>query len=283
MKIKKAVITAASLEQSLLPLNMITDAHGKTCSVLGVSVQEAVSAGAEEVCIIVQPGSAEPYQAAVGDTLANLHFVNQTLQQGYGAAVYAAREFIDNAPFLHLVADHVFVGENGHSCASQVVSMAEANECSVSGVQATHESLLRHFGTVGGTKMLGESKVYKVNALREKPTPTEAEQYLMVSGLRAGYYLCFFGIHVLTPAIMPLLEDALNRDPTATVGLTPVLAELTSRERFLAVEVHGRRFPLDIPYGLLHAQLALALSGRDRDRVLTGLCELLAQSTASTH
>ncbi|NDF01172.1 MAG: UTP--glucose-1-phosphate uridylyltransferase, partial [Verrucomicrobia bacterium] len=30
-------------------------------------------------------------------------------------------------------------------------------------------------------------------------------------------------------------------------------------------------------YGLLTAQLALALSGKDRDEVLTGLVELLAQ------
>jgi len=32
-----------------------------------------------------------------------------------------------------------------------------------------------------------------------KPTPTLAETELPVAGLRAGHYLCFFGMHVLTP------------------------------------------------------------------------------------
>ena len=41
----------------------------------------------------------------------------------------------------------------------------------------------------------------------EKPTPTEAEQRLIVPGLRAGHYLCFFGMHVLTPAVMELLGE----------------------------------------------------------------------------
>jgi UTP--glucose-1-phosphate uridylyltransferase len=40
--------------------------------------------------------------------------------------------------------------------------------------------------------------------------------------------------------------------------------------------VAGRRFDIGAPYGLLYAQLALSLSGRDRDRVLTQLLELVA-------
>ena len=32
-----------------------------------------------------------------------------------------------------------------------------------------------------------------------EPTPSVAEQQLTVPGLRAGFYLCFFGVHVLTP------------------------------------------------------------------------------------
>ncbi|NDA69016.1 MAG: UTP--glucose-1-phosphate uridylyltransferase, partial [Verrucomicrobia bacterium] len=38
-----------------------------------------------------------------------------------------------------------------------------------------------------------------------------------------------------------------------------------------------RRYDIGAHYGLLTAQLALALSGKDRDEVLTGLVELLAQ------
>jgi len=38
----------------------------------------------------------------------------------------------------------------------------------------------------------------RLKTVIEKPTPTVAEQQLLV-GLGAGYYLCFFGMHVLPP------------------------------------------------------------------------------------
>ena len=69
---------------------------------------------------------------------------------------------------------------------------------------------------------------------------------------------------------MDLLAEEIARteaDPGARIALSPVLAPLAERERYLALEVQGRRYPIDARYGLLTAQLALALSGRDRDEV----------------
>ena len=45
----------------------------------------------------------------------------------------------------------------------------------------------------------------------------------------------------------------------------PALARLAENERYLAAELAGRRYDFGVKYGLLTAQLALALSGRDRD------------------
>jgi UTP--glucose-1-phosphate uridylyltransferase len=42
--------------------------------------------------------------------------------------------------------------------------------------------------------------------------------------------------------------------------------------------LQGRRYDIGVQYGLLTAQLALALNGKDRDEVLTLLIELLAQT-----
>ena len=91
----------------------------------------------------------------------------------------------------------------------------------------------------------------------------------MVPGIRAGYYLCFFGIHVLTPAVMELLEKGA---PT----LSAALADLARHEQYLALEDEGRRYDLGARYGLLVAQLALALNGQDRAQVLSQMLELLA-------
>jgi UTP--glucose-1-phosphate uridylyltransferase len=115
----------------------------------------------------------------------------------------------------------------------------------------------------------------------EKPTPTQAEQDLVVAGLRSGYYLCFFGMHVLTPAVMETLGRLLtdtNADPP--VQLAAALATLAQQERYLALEVNGTRYNIGVKYGLLIAQLALSLTGKDREHILTELVELLALRVA---
>jgi UTP--glucose-1-phosphate uridylyltransferase len=117
--------------------------------------------------------------------------------------------------------------------------------------------------------MASRQDLYRVDTVLEKPTPTEAEQSLIVPGLRAGHYLCFFGMHVLTPGVMDILGKGV---PT----LSAALAELARHEQYLALEQPNRRYDLGARYGLLTAQLALALAGQDRSEVLSQLLELLA-------
>jgi UTP--glucose-1-phosphate uridylyltransferase len=184
---------------------------------------------------------------------------------------------VRSQPFLLLVGDHLYLSGNQKRCAQQLVEIAATENCSVSAVQATHESKLPYYGAVGGHLVDGRKGLYQISQVLEKPTPTEAEQTIIVPGLRAGHYLCFFGIHVLTPAVMDLLDEDLSRSTAQNVALSSALSRLASRERYLASELQGRRYDIGVKYGLLTAQLALALDGKDRDEVLTGLVDLLAR------
>jgi UTP--glucose-1-phosphate uridylyltransferase len=84
-------------------------------------------------------------------------------------------------------------------------------------------------------------------------------------------------MHVLTPTVMEFLADDIARaGGKGGVALSPTLARLAQRERYLASELQGRRYDIGVKYGLLTAQLALALDGKDREEVLSGLVELLA-------
>jgi UTP--glucose-1-phosphate uridylyltransferase len=195
--------------------------------------------------------------------------------RGYGHAVYCARDFTAGQPFLHLVGDHLWVSGNGEGCAQQLVEVAAVEACSVSAVQASRETLLRFFGTVGGRRVPGRQDLYLIENVIEKPTPTEAEQKLLVPGLRAGHYLCFFGLHVLTPAVIDILGRCIESG-APNLTLSQALAELARRERYLALERSWFRYDVGVKYGLLTAQLALALAGKDRDTVLSQLLELLA-------
>ena len=62
----------------------------------------------------------------------------------------------------------------------------------------------------------------------------------------------------------------------APVMLSPALAELARRERYLAMVVNGLRYNVGLKYGTLIAQLALTLNGADREEILAQLVELLA-------
>ena len=52
---------------------------------------------------------------------------------------------------------------------------------------------------------------------------------------------------------------------------------LAGRERYLALEIVGRRYNLGLTYGLLTAQLTLGLAGKDRGEILALMVELLAR------
>ncbi len=76
---------------------------------------------------------------------------------------------------------------------------------------------------------------------------------------------------------MQLLRVEVDRSSQGNVTLSAALAHLAARERYLASELQARRYDIGVKYGLLTAQLALALEGQDRDEVLSGLVELLAR------
>lgn len=278
MKIAKAVITAAHPGQRHLPLQTLVDRDGNRKSALQILIEEVVSTGIEQVALVTCPGDGPTYAEAAGPHAPKLNFVAQEAPRGYGDAVLRAAPFVGDEPFLLLVSDHLYVSADAKSCAAQLVEVAAQADCSVSAVQATHESKLGSYGAVGGhlesAQPGGRSQrgLYLVERVVEKPTPTEAEQHLMVPGLRAGFYLCFFGIHVLTPRVMRLLAE----DRGERVHLSPALARLSQAERYLALELAGRRHDLDAKYGLFTAQLGLALAGHDRAEVLSQIVESLA-------
>ncbi len=276
MKILKALVTAANPRQRTLPLQTLVDQHGEPKTALQIVLEEAAGAGIEEFCVIVCPGDEAAYANACGALRERVRFVVQAEPRGYGHAILCGREFIGTEPFLHLVGDHLHVSQGKKSCARQLLDIAIAENSSVSAVQPTRESQITSYGAIGGRLVGGEQPLYQIEAVLEKPTPSVAEQQLVVPGLRAGFYLCFFGLHVLGAEIFTILEEQRTAAPDRPLGLSPALHALAGRQRYLAFSVAGRRYDIGAAYGLLFAQLALSLSGRERDHVLTQLVELLA-------
>jgi UTP--glucose-1-phosphate uridylyltransferase len=159
--------------------------------------------------------------------------------------------------------------------------LASREGCAVSAVNPTIEHQVSRYGTLTGKHIPNQAGVYQIENIIEKPSLSVAELQLQTPGLRAGYYLCFFGMHVLTPAIFGLLDDAIKTGST-NILLTPSLQALATQEKYLALEVKGNRYDLSRRHGLLRAQIALGLAGDAHDETLTTMVELLAEANAST-
>jgi UTP--glucose-1-phosphate uridylyltransferase len=282
MRIRKAVITAAGDYHARLPLQTLVDRTGEIRTVLRLMLDEVVDSGIEEVAIVIRPGQQEAYLTAAGPHSGRLTFFEQNDPRGYGDAILRARDFLANEAFLHLVSDHLYLSRTTRLCAKQLIDAAEKFQCSVSAIQPTRENEVAYFGTVGGTPLAQSDNLYEVTTVIEKPTPTIAEQKLIVAGQRAGYYLCLFGMHVLTPAVLTLLQRTLDAASSgANIDLSSSLNQLSRTEKYLALEIDGARYNISYKYGLLFAQLAFSLSGADRDLILTELVKLLAERHGS--
>jgi UTP--glucose-1-phosphate uridylyltransferase len=311
MKIRKAVITAAARGERLYPVAdtvqkamlPVMDTDGLHKPVIQIIAEEAFGSGIEEICVVCAPGDGPRYISAfqslhanllqsykgidwakeeadkIDHLLGRLHFAEQTEALGYGHAVSCARNFVNNEPFLLLLGDYLYVSHvPGKRCAQQLIDLAVGENCSVSAVNPTVEHLIGKYGTVTGKHLPNMPGVYLIEKLIEKPSLSIAELELQTPGLRMGYYLCFFGMHVLTPLIFQILEKHIQTSTNGNTLLTPALQELSVQDKYLALEVKGNRYDISKKYGLLQAQISLGLAGQAHDQTLTTIVESLAEA-----
>ncbi len=311
MNIKKAVITAAGRGARQYPasntvqkaMQPFVDRDGITKPVIQIIAEEAIDSGIESIAVISAPGDEEQYRAQFKSISENLQgsykgqdwamkqverlrnlerrleFIPQKSPEGFGHAVWCAKDFVGKEPFLLLLGDHLYISGESRRCATQIMDLAREMECSVAAVQETSEHLISLYGTIGGKRISGKPHVYAIDNLMEKPNLSIAECHLQVPGLRPGHYLCFFGMHVLTPRIFQILDEHIekNHREKGEIQLTPALRDLSRQEKYLALETCGHRFNIGVPYGYVEAQIALALAGKDREKMLSILVEILLQ------
>jgi UTP--glucose-1-phosphate uridylyltransferase len=275
MQIKKALITVAGIDQRKLPIQSLVDREGNRRTVLEILIEEVRQAGIEEIGVVIHPGDLNIYSEIVAGN-PQINFIEQDKQLGYGYAVLCGASFIGDDYFLHLVGDHLYINRTNVLCANHLTEIAKLHKCSVSAVTSTRENLIPNYGTIGGKRVPSTNNLYLIDKVIEKPTPTIAEQKLIIPGLRTGQYLCFFGMHVLSPNLMLILEQNLKRANGNKIGLSDSLNELAQKEQYLALEKNDLRFDIGARYGLLKAQLALSISGTDRDQVMTELLDFFA-------
>ncbi len=310
-KVRKAVITAAgrgtrmypattTIQKEMLPL---MDRDGICKPAIQIIIEEALESGIEEVCLVVNPTNKSQIEdhfaalshedlklfkgkdwallqsARIQQIAARLTFAVQNAPDGYGHAVYCAKDFVGDEPFLLMLGDHIYTSAIEKRCARQALDVFEEYGASVSAVQQTPTELLHLFGTVCGQRLNEHPPTYDIEHIYEKPAQDYAEANLRQAGLLHGMYLCFFGIHVMTPTIFDWIKYAIDNDlrEKGEFQFTSAQERLrASGERYLAVETDGERHDIGIPFGYAQTQAALAINSVYKEQMLASLVRTLA-------
>jgi len=282
-RVRKAVIPAAGFGTRLFPASKATkkelfpiiDRDGVAKPAILLIVEEALQAGIEEVIIIVQehdlkdfesffrtqitienynklPANFREYAQRILEIGRRVTFVIQEMQEGFGHAVYCAREAVGEEPFLLMLGDHLYRSNGQKSCAQQLMEAYHKHGVSVVGLRRTPESQIANFGTVTGA-WIEESVLLNITEMVEKPTVDYARHNLNVPGLPEGEYLTFFGQYIIKPLIFKYLEEHIRNNvrERGEFQLTSALDRLRQEDGFLGLIIDGQRFDIGLPESYL--------------------------------
>jgi UTP-glucose-1-phosphate uridylyltransferase/mevalonate kinase len=279
-KVRKAVIPAAGFGTRLFPASKATkkeffpvvDRDGVAKPAILMIVEEAFEASIEEIIIIVQPGDLAQFQSFFNTQISienfnklptesrryaeylldigkRVSFVTQNNQEGFGHAVYCAREPIGDEPFLLMLGDHIYRATDGHvSCARQLIDTYTGT--SLIGLRLTPEDKIKNFGAVAGVWLEDEDqKLLNITEVAEKPSLDYACEHLRIPGLPEGEYLTVFGQYILQPEVFEYLEENItnNLRERGEFQLSTVLDRLRQYDGLHGLMIDGDRFDIGIP------------------------------------
>ena len=294
--IQKAIIPIAGYGTRLFPatkavpkaLFPIIDQDGIAKPVIQLIIEEALTAGVEEVCLVAQPQQVDPiadyFSGTVADAIREkaelaaqadrleeigerLHFAIQAEPEGFGHAIYCAKDFAAGEPVIILLGDHLYISESGVSCAKQLADVYTQVGQSVTSLDLCHESELSLNGIVHGDPAVQSPRMFTLAQISEKPAVEFAREHLRVDGIPDQQYLCNFGIDLLTPILFDIL-DYNYRHRIVTHGeiqLRDAMSEMIKQEGMYGYRVAGKRYDTGNPQDLLKSVNAFGLHGPYRD------------------
>lgn len=277
--VRKAVIPAAGFGTRLFPATKVVkkeffpiiDKDGRAKPVIMAIVEEAISAGIEEVGIVVQncdvPLFADFFQSPPSQELLNklspqnqeyslyiqelgskITILMQDEQEGFGHAVFCAKNWVNDEPFLLMLGDHLYASDTETSCASQLLDVYNQVSQSVIGLRVTAAEVIHHYGCAAGTWKESNS-LLSMTQIYEKPSLDYARQHLHVDAMNDDQFLSIFGMYILQPRIFDYLEDNIfnNIRERGEFQLTSCLEQLRQEEGITGYVVKGRCFDTGLP------------------------------------
>ena len=254
-----------AIPKGLFPL---VDVDGRTKPTIQLILEEAFESGIERLCLVTGPGEDGPFQRyldiahreGAAPWAPNVTFAVQPTPEGYGHAVYCARDAAAGQPALVMLGDTIYESFEPSRCSAQLLDAYARCGASVSGLQRLTEAQLAGFGTIRGEPVpeFGP-RTYRVRHVIEKPTPAQAREALVTPGLPDGTYLGWFGLHAVGAGIFEVLAEdvALDRRERGEFQFTGAQARLAEREPYFGYEIAGRHMDMGDPTTYVQTQLDL--------------------------
>jgi UTP-glucose-1-phosphate uridylyltransferase/mevalonate kinase len=276
--IRKAVIPVAGLGTRMFPYTKgvpktflpVVTPEGVAKPVIQVVLEEALSAGIEEIALIIQPEDEERFRSYFNSDLrtgttaklpqalkrevemlkdigSRITYISQHEARGFGDAVLLAEKWVGDEAFLVMLGDHLFRSNGDRSVAGQVVDAFQdyGDAQSVVGIYREKLERVKHYGTVSG-EWISENTM-QLKRVVEKPTEDEAETYLSVRCHGRNVWFCVNGIYALRPAVFEILKEQSRTVDGGEVQLTTALEELRAEEGIKGLVVDGKHYDTGIP------------------------------------
>jgi UTP--glucose-1-phosphate uridylyltransferase len=178
-------------------------------------------------------------------------FVRQQEPLGLGHAVWCARELVGREPFALLLPD-VLVQSKGKGCLAQMLDTYAIHGGNIIAVDPVPESELKNYGVVSvGGEAKGDSRVFPINGMVEKPAAGTAPSNLTI-----------LGRYILQPEIFDTLS-ARETGAGGEIQITDAMIRLLRAQPFHALKYEGRTFDCGSKLGFLLANVAYALERPD--------------------
>lgn len=278
--VKKAVIPLAGLGTRMFPASKaikkelfpIVSPDGRCICLLQRILEEACTAGIENIALIVRPGDekvfsrlfekvdqetfarlpefAQKEELKLQEIGSKIDFVFQEEAKGFGHAIYCVREWLAGAPFLLMLSDHIYFTYGKKSCAEHLLEQFCLNEQkSIVSLYPVHSKKVSSYGTVSGKFINDSTELLAINKFVEKPDYQYAKKELQLQAIPEDTFLCVYGQYVLNDEIFPILERNIAADfrQRGEIQLSPVLAELAEAERLLGWVVNGEHYDTGQP------------------------------------
>ncbi len=275
MRVKKAIIPAAGLGTRVLPA---TKAIPKEMlpivdkPAIQYIVEEAVSAGIQEILIITNRGKGsiedhfdympelESALKSAGSAKANLYiesvesakladifFLRQKETKGLGHAVLKAKAFVAGEPFVVMYGDDVIMGKD--PVAAQLCRAYEQYGKPCVAIKEVDALSIHKYSSMKLDCI--KDNLYNITDMIEKPKP--GNEFSMFSIL---------GRCLLTPDIFDIIEQT-QPGAGGEIQLTDAMATIARKSGIVGVDFTGKRYDMGSKLGIMQAQVETALKHKE--------------------